>query len=498
VTRLVPYSFELPGDRLRGRATAGVMKIGLSQVVRVTVQFGSVVMLSRLLSPSDFGLLAMMWPVIGFVGLFQELGLTQAVVQRAQVTQAEVSALFCVSLGVSIGLAALLVVTSPLVTWFYGESRVGPLTAAMSVNVILSGAGSLHYALLSRRMQFGAMAAIDACAAVGGLMASVTSALLYHSFWALYAGVVVAALISTVGLWIATGWWPSLPRLSPGVGAALRYGGNVTGFNVANFFARNLDNVLIGRAWGERPLGLYDRAYRLMMLPLLQVNAPIARVMLPVLSRMASEPQRYGPVFLRMMAQMLLVTLPGIAFMVGTGDVLIPILLGRQWADATPIFVALGMAGFLQALNNPTGWLLMSQNRTRDYMHWGVFSSITCAVSFFIGLPYGPFGVAVAYAVGEYLRTPILWWYTTRRGPVSFGNVIRMALPHFSGAVASVAAILGMRALVSMEPFLVLGTSLILSFLVSGAVLALFSGGRATIMQSVALIRSLVPPAALS
>ena len=167
VTPLASYSFELPQSGFRGRAVAGIAKVGLSQGLRLFVQIGSMILLSRLLLPSDFGVLAMVGPIIAFTSLFQDLGLTQAVVQRSSVTQGEASALFVVSLSMSVGLATLLLLISPLISWFYGEPRTEVLTAAMGANLILVGAGSLHYALLNRRMQFGALAIIDALSAVG-------------------------------------------------------------------------------------------------------------------------------------------------------------------------------------------------------------------------------------------------------------------------------------------------------------------------------------------
>ena len=483
---VAPYSFDPSADGLGGRATSGMVQTGLAQGIRLAVQFGSVIVLSRLLPPSEFGLLAMAGPLVGFAALFQDLGLTQAVVQKARLTQAEVSALFAISLGVSAALALLVAAASPLASWFYGEPRVGALMAAMGLNIVLGGAGSLHYALLNRRMQFGALAFIDAAAAVGGLAASAAFALVYPNAWALYAGAVAGSLIPAAGYWIASGWRPSLPRRGAGVGAALRFGANVTGFNLANFLARNLDNVLIGRAWGGEALGLYDRAYKLLLAPLQQINNPVSKVMLPVLSHLLDDPARYRSAFLRTLSQVLLLSLPGVAFMAATSDLLVPVLLGQQWAGAAPIFTALGAAAFLQVLNNPTGWLFISQGRTREYFHWGLFGSATSIISFVVGLPYGPLGVAVAYAAGEYVRTPILWWYVARRGPVRVRDIVRLALPHFTGVAASLAAIAGVRLLFS-APWATLGLSLAASFAAALAALALFSQGRDTLGETLRL-----------
>src|ERR1700709_687015 len=198
-----PYSFDGPLGDLGRRAAGGVVKTGLSQGIRLLVQFCSVIVLSRLLMPSEFGLMAMAAPIISLASLFQDLGLTQAVVQKPRLTQAEMSGLVAVSLGMSFVIAILLVAISPLAAGFYSDSRVGALTAAMGLNIIVSGAGSLQYALLNRHMRFGALAVIDAAAAVGGLATSIVLALIYRSFWALYAGGVISSLIPPVGYWIA-------------------------------------------------------------------------------------------------------------------------------------------------------------------------------------------------------------------------------------------------------------------------------------------------------
>ena len=460
--------------------------------MRLLIQIASVIVLSRLLAPSQFGLFAMAGPIVGFAALFQDLGLAQAIIQKRSLTQPEVSTLFWVSLGMSCGVACALLALSPFVGIFYGDLRVGKLTAALGLNVIIGGASSVHYALLSRRMQFGALALLDIGAGAASLILSATAALIFHSYWALYVGSIVQTSIPAIGAWIATRWRPSLPVRDSGATSALRFGSNVTGFNVGNYISRNFDNVLIARAWGDRSLGLYDRAYKLMLLPLQQINAPIAKVMLPVLSRTAHDPERYNRAYLQVQSQMLLVTLPGIVFMVATADVLVPVLLGSKFADASPIFVALGLASFCQALNNSIGWLFVSQHRTREYMFWGLFNSVVCVGGFILGLPYGPVGVATGYAVGEVLRTPLSWWLVTRKGPVRHGSVFRMAYPHYVAGITSFAVVLIARKFLPPAPILLLTSCLCVAEATSFATLAFFLQGRVTIIRTLSLAQSLL------
>ena len=486
--------FDPPTADLRRRVTRGALHTGAAQAVRMATQFGSAVLLSRLLAPADIGLMAMAWPIFAFALLFQELGLTQAVVQKDRITRGELNALFWINLAASTVLALALAAAGPMAAAFYADGRAGFLTSAMSLSVLISGLGAQPGAILNRRMAFGQLALIDAAGAVAGLAVSVAWALVAPGYWALYAGLIANTLFTTAGQWRAAAWSPSWPRLSGAWRELLHFGAGLTGFNIANFFARNLGSILIGRYQGNAALGLYDRAYKLLLFPLQQINGPLARVSVPALARLVDEPVRYRNAYLRTVTQALLLSLPGVAFMTAMAGDLIPALLGEKWREVAPIFAALGFAGFLQPLNNTAGWLFMSQGRAQEYMRWGFVTAITAILAFVAGLPYGPFGVAAAYAASEYVRTPMLWWYIGRRGPVRARDVIRSATPHVAGVVASYAVLAWGTAWLTTALPVKLLIGAVLSYTISLLVIALFPSGRRTIGESLALLGTLRIP----
>lgn len=477
-----------PGS-LRQSVGRGALATGGAQGIRLACQFASVIVLSRLLAPEHFGIMAMAAPVMGFVGLFQDLGLTQATVQKKAITHAEVNALFWINMAISALLAGLLVLAAPLAARFYAEPAVGLLVAALSLQILVGGAGGQHHAILNRRMQFGRLAVLDSLGALAGLAVAVAWALAAPGYWALYAGGLATAVTATALAWAASGWRPGWPRWVAGAGGLVRFGAGITGFNFANFFARNLDNVLIGRARGNAELGLYDRAYKLLLFPLQQVTNPLSRVMVPALSRMVDEPDRYRHAYLRVAPILLLVTLPGVAMAVALADVLVPFALGQRWAGSARIFQALGFAGLLQPLNNPAGWLFISQGRSGEFMRWGIVTAVTSVAAFVAGLPYGAFGVAVAYAASEYLRTPFLWLYVGRRGPVRAGDMARAALPFVAGAHLAVAVLWALRPQLPQAPLpaLTLGTAL--SYALVAGFAALSEPGRRTLGECLRLLR---------
>lgn len=481
--------FDPPAGSLGRSVGRGALMTGGAQAVRLACQFASVIVLSRLLAPEDFGIVAMAAPVMGFVGLFQDLGLMQATVQKKHITHAEVNALFWINMGISALLAGILILAGPLAARFYEEPGVGLLVAALSLQILVSGAGGQHHAILNRRMQFGRLAVLDSVSAVVGLGVAIVWALVDPGYWALYAGGLATAITATVMAWAASGWRPGWPRWVAGAGGLVNFGAGITGFNFANFFARNLDNVLIGRYRGNEELGLYDRAYKLLLFPLQQVTNPLSRVMVPALSRMTDEPHRYRHAYLRVAPLLLLVTLPGVALAIAMADVLVPFALGQQWAASALIFQALGFAGLLQSLNNPSGWLFISQGRSAEFMRWGIVTALTSVAAFVIGLPYGAYGVALAYAISEYLRTPLLWLYVGRRGPVEAGDMARAAFPFVVGAHLAIGFLWVIRPHLPDAPLsaLILGTLLSYSLVIAFA--ALFEPGRRTLRECLRLLR---------
>ena len=489
---MASIDFNSPNNSLRQHATRGFLVTGLSQFIKFAVQTGSVVALARLLHPVDYGLVAMVAPIFGFVMMLQDFGLTQATVQKRDITAEQVSTMFWLNLALSCALAIILALCAPLIARFYGEAKVAPLTVAFASLVALNGLGSQHMALLNRQMRFGALALIDTVGAVASLMASLLFAILWDNYWALFVGSLMLSLVPVLGSWLLVRWVPKRPARATGLRSILGFGGGLTGFGFANFFARNLDNVLIGRRWGDSALGIYDRAYKLLLLPLQQVNAPLGRVMLPILSNLSGEPTRYSAAYCNTLRQMLVIVLPGVVFMIATADILVPTILGHEWIAAGNVFGALGYVGLVQPLNNSSGWLFISQARTREFMFWGIFSSITSVIAFIIGLPAGAYGVALAYAVSEIIRTPILWWVVTRSGPVKRADLLRTVAPHAAAVGISLIVAHLARGLLSEPAVPTMALVLVLAYSSYLAVIALFGNGRAAIADTLSLAGSMV------
>ncbi len=481
-------AYDGPIGDLKLNAVRGAFVTSLAQIAKVIVQFGSVVVMSRLLSPADFGLLAMAAPIYGLALIFQDMGLGHATVQSTRVTPAESNALFWLNVAAGLALALPLLLLAPLVGWFYGDERVASLTRGFAALIVIVALGAQHTALLTRMMRFHFLAGLDTISMLAGFLGGALLALAFHTYWALYASYAISAAVSVVGAWIGAGFVPGWPRWEAGARQMVRLGAGFTSFNLFNFIVRNVDNILIGRVWGDAALGLYDRAYRFLLFPLIQINIPLARVMLPTLARLRTDAPRYRIAYLQAVNQLLLVTQPGIVFAIATADILIPILLGQKWTEAAPIFQWMGLAALVQPISGAANWLFISQQRSKAFAGFGAFNAAVSTAAFCVGLPWGPIGVAASYSVAQALvRCPVMFWMATRTGALRASDLVGVATIHGLASAASFGAIMAARQAIILGGVPALALFFCLSYATTLLVLALAPSGRMALRDSISI-----------
>jgi PST family polysaccharide transporter len=419
------------------KALGGALYTGAAQALTVVLSILSTIVVARILSPGDYGVIAMAAPITNFILLFQNLGLGQAVIQSKAISSQQLTGLFWINIAASGVIAVVLLLISPIVGWFYDDARAGYIVAASAVTVLVGGTVLQHVALLNRELRFRALSTATAAMVTTNFVATVVAALVLRSYWALWLGTLAGTVINAIVLWSLDSWRPSMSISMKGTREMLKFGAGVTGFNLFNFVSRNLDNVLIAHAWGSAAVGLYDRAYRLMMFPIQNINGPISQVMLPVLGRLRDEPERFRRAFLMAAQAIQLAAVPGMAVAVASSDELIPFLLSDRWAAAASIFFWLGLNALIQPLANSAGWLFIASGRTGVLMRWGAVSSAITVLSFVIGLKWGAVGVAIAYFTGSAIRSPFLYHLCVRGTSVLAGDFYRMQLLSLSSAAAT-------------------------------------------------------------
>jgi O-antigen/teichoic acid export membrane protein len=422
--------------------------------------------LARLLDPKDFGLVGMVTAFTGVLNLFRDFGLSAASVQRATVTDEQISTLFWINILVGVTLALLLAAMAPVVVTFYHEPHLLRVTVVLATSFIFNAAGVQHSALLQRQMRFAALATIDIISLVVSTSVGISMAVAGFKYWALVAAAVSLPLVTTLCLWLTTGWTPGKPRAKVGLHSMMRFGGAVTLNSVVVYVAYNLEKVLLGRFWGADAVGIYGRAYQLISIPTDNLNSAVGAVAFSALSRVQNDPGRLRNYFLKGYSLVLALTIPITITVALFAHDLIFVLLGPKWNDAAEIFRLLSPTILIFALINPLGWLLFSLGMVGRSLKVALVLAPVVIGGYVMGLPYGPKGVAFAYSTVMTLWVvPHIAW-GVHGTVISLRDIVLVASrPLVSGIVAAALAF-GVQFLcgqsMSHLPRLMLGATVLL------------------------------------
>jgi PST family polysaccharide transporter len=418
-------AYDFSGGSIGRQTSFGGLIAVASQITRLMIQLAGVAILARLLDPADFGLVAMAATVAGFVSLFGDLGLSTATLQRKTLTQAMVSTLFYVGLAVALFVTVVTMLLSGVASQFYGDPRVGPLTIGLALAIPLAAAGAQHGALMARGMRWVAIQA----AAITGQATGLTIAILIAwrtdlGYWALVAQVVVGQLCTLVMQWSACKWRPSMTLGIQQTFREIGFGVNLTGFGLANYFHRQIDNVMIGKRWGEAELGFYTRAYSLVALPMTMVNSAIGSAVIPLLSRHQDDSKAWRSYFLRSLSLTCFGAYGLACILTVNADGIILFVLGDSWVYSGTILFYLTFSLFPIAPMNAMGWVFISLDKSARWLRWGLFTSALFPLAYYAGLSFRSEGVAIAYSLSvAALAVPCIW-YASRGTSITSADVV--------------------------------------------------------------------------
>lgn len=434
-------------DNLRERVLSGLGWSGAAQVGQQVLHFGVSVVLARTLSPREFGLMGMIVVFTGFAGLFRELGFGSAIIQKQDLQPRHLDSVFWVNVASGVALTAAFVAASGWIAAFYGEPLLGPLTRVVALNFLLGSLAIVQRKMLAKSMDFRRLFIVETLAiALSGLVA-IIAALSGLGVWSLVAQSLALTVVSVAMLWLFSAWRPAFRMDIGAIRDLFAYSANLLGFNVLNYWTRNLDNVLIGRFIGSAPLGIYARAYGLMLLPIAQVTSVLTGVMFPAMSVIQHDIEKVKRVYLQATRSIALVTFPLVIGLMVVADSFIHVIYGQRWSQAVPILRILCLIGVIHSVGTTVGWIYNSQGRTDIQLRWGVYVFLAKAVAFIIGLRWGIIGVAAAYTLSSYLLWYPTWTIAGRLIHLRFGEMLRNLAQPFLCASAMAAAVLALRLL---------------------------------------------------
>ncbi len=425
-------------------AARGALFTMLAQGARILLQLVSVAVLARLLTPHDYGLLAIALVLVGLGEIFRDFGLTSASIQAPTLSTEQRDNLFWINALIGSGLALAMLAASWPLGALTGEPDIVPMVQWLSLLFLANGFATQHRANLMREVRLRPLAIVDVAAAAIALAVAIAAAMLGAGFWALVLQQLCNGLVTLVGVVIAGRWLPGRYSRAHSVRTMVTFGWNLVAANLVQYAAKQVDTVLVAARFGTAPLGVYNRAYQLVMTPLGQVRSPLQSVALPVLSRLQQDQPRFETyVTAAQLALGYLIGIP-IAMLAGLAEPVVAIMLGDAWAEAAPILRMFAIAGLLTTLSYVGYWVYLARGLGGPLLRYTLVTAVIKVVCIVIGSFFGVIGVAVAFAVHPAIAWPISLAWLSRVTPMPtrrlYGGAARIVAVTLLAGLAAWAA----------------------------------------------------------
>lgn len=450
---------------------------------------------ARLLTPQDFGVFAMVVPVVLLVNSLANHAFQTTLIQAKALSPVETHELFRFATLVNSLLVAASIVAAFVLAWFYQEPDVVPPVVVWTAALLLLTRTSFQEALLKREMRFPTVLGIQLAGLAFGIVAGVVAALLGAGYWALVVQALVMEAVRAGGVHRVSHWRPGgSADGEPAAAANLKsFWLSLAGFRLATWLSEQPDRLLVGRLGGAPTLGIYDTARRWSWYPFSEPFLSLSDVAVASLSSVSREPEQYRRFLSREVRAMLTIALPPIAFTAVESGSVVRVLLGSQWEDAVPYVQLLCIAAFFGSLGRLTQWVFISLGDTRRLLRWSLMvQTPVLLAAVLLGSLGGASGVAIGYTAATVALALPTVAYSVHSTPITTRDFLRAA------ARPILAVLAGLVVLLSVRPLLPdnlgaarLGAALLIYVPVVILAWLALPGGRAAKRELTAAVRNL-------
>lgn len=387
----------------------------VGQALKLGIQLAGLVIMARLLTPEDFGLVAMVAVVVAVADLFRDFGMSAAALQARELSQQQASNLFWVNAVLGLATALVVIASTPLLAAIFRESRLDWIVPACALPLFVNSLQVPVQVQLARQFKFAALAITDVVAQLAGLALAVGAALAAWAYWALVVQLVAAAVVLLVTRWLVARWLPSWPRRGHHSLELVKAGGHIGAAQALGYVATNVDNFMVGAVWGPVSLGNYSNAYKLQSTPIVGLMAPLTNVVIPVLNRARDA----GKDTIDRLLTLQVVIGVGVAWLYAIGAATAPevidIALGSGWEPAVRIFMILCLGSSIHGLSFVNYWTYLHSGETRGLLNSN-FATKPISIAFIVVAAFiNVEAVAWAYDLGLAFTWLFATWYMGKK-----------------------------------------------------------------------------------
>jgi len=390
---------------LAKKTISGIKWISIARLSKQLFQFVTILILAKLLSPVDFGLMGMAMVVIGFLNIFNDLGVSAAIIHKQNIDERLLSSVFWLNISFGILVMVGLAVSAPFIAMIYGDSRLVPILQLLSISFFVASVTFLQQTYFEKKLLFKFTARAEIISVFISSIAAIGLAYKGYGVWALVFQTLLGASVNSFALWVSSPWRPKFTFHWADVRSLMNFSLNLSGFNIFNYLIRSADSILIGKYLGATALGYYSLALRIILYPLQNITAVISKVMYPVYSSINQNDAKIREIYTQISCAIAFLTFPMMLGIMAIGDMFVYSFLGNKWEPIINLLYVLAPVGLLQSLDSTTGTLFQIKGKTNWLFWWGMLTGVLFLFAYIIGLKWGIIGVAGGYLILTLVQT---------------------------------------------------------------------------------------------
>jgi teichuronic acid exporter len=411
------------------RAMSATLWSAIDVASRQSVYFVITVCLARMITPEEFGVVALLSMFIGLAWVLVDGGLTSALIQRQDASYIDQCTVFWLNIVTSVTVAGLLWVLAPLFAEFYGIEVIEPLTRLIALSIPIGALGSIHQTLFTKHLKFRSLMLVGFVSALFSGSVAVFLAWQGYGVWALSVQVICGSAITSIMLWIVSPWRPAFVFSLRSACSLFSFGGYILASSIVGIISGRLHTILIGKFYSLAELGYYNRAGNTTAMPGNILNDVLGRVAFPMFAETAQDKRRLKRGVSLALRSSMLLNVPVMLGVAVVAEPLIANVFGNQWLPAAPILQVLCIAGVLWPAHLINSQVLMAQGHSQLIFRLELLKKSIGIVLILAGSLNGLMGIAWSQVALSLVSFFINAHYTSRYLGYSAFDQIRDFFP---------------------------------------------------------------------
>lgn len=411
---MVEIDTDMSKDDLKTKTKKGFVWSTIERFSTQGIQFFFGILIANLLSPQDYGIIAMPLVFLALAQVFIDSGFSNALVRKPQIEEADLSTAFYFNIVVGVICYGILFAASPWIANFYNTPVLTNILKITALATLFNPLCAVQQAILTKQIDFQTQAKVSVTAALVSGIVGLALAYFGYGVWALVFQQVVAALIRTVLLWTLSKWKPITGWSKKSFEYLWGYGSKILAVGILDTVFNNIYPVIIGKFYSAKDLGNFTRAQQFADLPIANVTGILQRVTFPVLSTIQYEDERLKSNYLKLLRVTAFVMFPVMLGLTTLAEPLILVLLGEKWLECVILLQILCLAKIWTPLNAVNLNLLQVKGRSDLFLKLEVIKKTIIILVMFITIPRGILWMVGGTVVTTFISFMINTYYTRK------------------------------------------------------------------------------------